>query len=141
MSPRAAARPIAASTILALAVATLAACTADGAPPKSKQFQQNATVGTPLVLRLDGKPKMGFVWRLNEGRSSGLNLVGIDRLGWTFAKVRRGSGSFTKPGTLRYAVDPRSAGSARLVFEYFRKEPGASPSATWTYGIDIQPRQ
>lgn len=82
---------------------------------------------------------MGYFWQLNQEKSSGLDLIGIDRLGWTFDNTTRGSASFTKPGVLRYAVKPNRAGAARLVFEYFRKEPGASASASWTFRINIAP--
>ena len=112
----------------------------DESSARSKSFSKQTTVGEPVVLHLEGKPKMGYAWRINAKKSRGLDLVKLDRMGWTFSNERRGSGSFTKPGTLRYAVHPKQAGSALIVFEYFRKEADASPSASWQYAIDIQPK-
>lgn len=111
----------------------------DESSARSKALSKQTTVGEPLVLHLEGKPKMGYAWRVNVEKSHGLELVKLDRMGWTFSNERRGSGNFTKPGTLRYAVHPKQAGSALIVFEYFRKEANASPSARWQYAIDIRP--
>ncbi len=113
----------------------------DDSSARSKNLSKQTTVGEPLVLHLEGKPKMGYGWRINAKKSRGLDLIKVDRMGWTFSNERPGSGSFTKPGTLRYAVHPQQAGSALIVFEYFRKESNASPSASWQYAIDIRPRR
>ncbi len=113
----------------------------DESSARSKALSKQTTVGEPLVLHLKGKPKMGYAWRVNAKKSRGLDLVKLDRMGWTFADERRGSGSFTKPGTLRYAVHPKQAGSAMIVFEYFRKEANASPSASRQYTIEIRPKR
>lgn len=124
-----------------LAVMLLQGCFEDqSGSRRSQTFDLQATVGVPLFLHLNGTPKRGNFWQLNADKSSGLGLIRLERLGWTFAAAQRGSASFTKPGILRYAVRPRRAGSTVLAFEYFRKEPGASASAIWKYRIDILPR-
>lgn len=105
---------------------------------RTKVFPHKVTIAENLVLRLEGKPAMGFVWRLDPERSSGLDLVSVDRLGWSFA-AGRGSASFTKPGVLRYLVVGQRVGTASLVFEYRRKVETASPSAYWTYEVEITP--
>lgn len=113
----------------------------DESSARSKALSKQTTVGEPLVLHLEGKPKMGYAWRINAKKSHGLDLIKLDRMGWTFSNEQRGSGNSTKPGTLRYAVHPKQAGSALIVFEYFRKEVNASPSASRQYAIEIRPRR
>ncbi len=103
---------------------------------RSKTFTKQTAVAENLVLHLEGKPAMGFVWRLARESSSGLNLVSVEELGWSFA-AGRGSASFTKPGILRYLVVGKRPGKARLVFEYRRELENASPSAYWTYELEI----
>jgi len=130
-------RSLAASSLAAILLALFFIGQASALETKASTKQ--TAVGEPSILRLEGKPKMGYFWRLNKDMSSGLELIEIDRLGWTFSAVPRGSASFTKPGVLRYAITPKRAGSAVLVFEYFRKETGASPSARRSHHMDISP--
>ncbi len=104
---------------------------------RSKTFEKQVSVAENLVLHLEGKPAMGFVWRLDRDRSEGLDLVTVKELGWSFA-ARRGSASFTKPGILRYLVVGKRPGKARLVFEYRRRSENTSASAHWIYVVDVQ---
>ena len=79
---------------------------------------------------------MGFAWRLDRKRSRGLQLVTIKQLGWSFPPAR-GSGTYGRPGILRYLVVGKRPGRAKLVFEYQRQVEGVSSKAYWTYEVDI----
>lgn len=87
----------------------------DGAEAKE------ARVGQPLILKFPGNREAGYRWRLNEEKSSGLDLVEVDQVAWTIPNDNESrSIFFSSPSVLSFRVVPKAAGEADLAFDYFR---------------------
>lgn len=76
-------------------------------------------VGQLVMLKLPGNPRAGYRWQLNTGKSSGLERVSVDQVGWIMAPEGR-SMFFSTPSTLNISITGKAPGVADLVFDYFR---------------------
>ena len=70
-----------------------------------------AIAGEVVFFKLSGDPSAGYNWKFNKQRSTGLDLVKVDQLGWLLAETRailllpgaeraeyRGTGQDLRPG-------------------------------------------
>ncbi len=95
------------------------------------------TLGKTLVLKLKGKAGPDFRWRLNKTKSSGLELVDIEKIGWTL-KPNDHTSLFGTSGILRIAVTSKNPGRAWLVFDYLRiRDEDRGPISTRKFQIEI----
>lgn len=68
-----------------------------------------------------GTPGGGYAWKLNKEQSKGLDLVGIEDLGWSALVVPGISEQLTGgPAVQRFQVKSNKPGKALLVFDYAR---------------------
>lgn len=90
---------------------------------------RHAEVGKVLILDFPGNRSMAHRWRLVEERSSGLELVSVDPLGWIVAES--GSYFYGNQDTMRYRVIPKARGQADLIFEHNYKSWNQKHYFTW----------
>jgi len=77
---------------------------------------RHAEVGKVLILDFPGNRAMAHRWRLVTERSTGLQFVAVDPLGWIVADD--GSIMYGNQDTMRYRVIPKASGMANLTFEH-----------------------
>lgn len=95
-------------------------------------------VGEVLFVKLPGNPKEGYKWRLNKERSTGLDLVSVDQIGWLMAPTVK-SMFYQQKSVLNVAIRARSSGQALLVFDYYRRYSGYTFSRTSMVRVIIKP--
>ncbi|MGI9384513.1 MAG: protease inhibitor I42 family protein [Methyloligellaceae bacterium] len=117
-----------------MTIATLAAPLAASAIAETK----TARVGQILLLKFAGNRDAGYVWRLNEAKSSRLDLVTVKDVGWTITGNRR-SIFFRYSGVMSISVLPKAPGKATLAFDYVRSWGNRSPVKTEIVRLVIGP--
>ena len=81
-------------------------------------------VGNSLVLNMKGKSSVEFRWQLNKRRSSKIDILNVDHIGWTYPeqqKKKTGTGLFGVNRISRFSIEAKSPGVSYLTFEYKRR--------------------
>ncbi len=81
---------------------------------------RQARVGEMLILRLPGNREGGFRWRIVREKSVGLENVEVKPIGWTTKPDSQKSMFFRELPIMSVSVLPKSAGQAKIAFEYYR---------------------
>lgn len=108
-----------------LAMATFAAPLSAGTTGKTRE----ARVGQILMIKFPGNRDAGYQWRLNEAKSTGLDLVTVKDIGWTI-RGKRGSVLFRRSAVMSISVLAKAPGQAKLAFDYLRSWGDRSPVKT-----------
>lgn len=101
-------------SLVRLVAATIALTTFGSTAGQSMAAQKAIRVGNSYEFQLEGNPSTGYSWFFNGSKSSGLDVVKIDDLGYgTPASLRLGA-----PAPYRFRLTCLKAGPAELVFDY-----------------------
>jgi inhibitor of cysteine peptidase len=105
-----------------------------GAQPSS-QTNQNVALspGTSTTIVLSENPSTGFKWNLDTGQSSNLAIVQVIDGGSQPAQ----SGLIGAPGSHRWQIVARAAGTAKIVFAYARPWEHNAPAETYVVAVDV----
>jgi len=91
-------------SVIIVSASTLLGAVAAAEPKDEASEIRHAEVGKVLILDFPGNRAMAHRWRLVTERSTGLQLVAVDPLGWIVADG--GSIMYGNRDTMRYRVVP-----------------------------------
>ncbi|GAB4240784.1 MAG: hypothetical protein Kow0032_28640 [Methyloligellaceae bacterium] len=130
-------RTLIASMMIALPAALAAA------PPSAAQEEPlvyEARVGAQFLIKLPGNPQAGYRWQLNKEKSSGIELVDVDFIGWLMAPETR-SYFFKRHSIQNISIKPKAPGTASLAFEYYRNWGNRATLRTRMVTVHIRPAE
>jgi predicted secreted protein len=78
---------------------------------------RSVKVGKAFALELEGNPSTGYRWRLNESKSTGLDAVRVEPMGYR-SKPGGGKVVVGAPALFVFRITCVKAGSAQLFFDY-----------------------
>ena len=101
-------------SLVRLVAATIALTTFGSTAGQSMAAQKAIRVGNSYEFQVAGNPSTGYRWSFNSSKSSGLDVVKIDDLGYGNPASRK----LGAPAPYRFRLTCLKAGSAELVFDY-----------------------
>jgi inhibitor of cysteine peptidase len=95
------------------------------------------SVGASKTIVLGENPSTGYGWQLNTAQSSNLAIVRVIDAGYQAGQ----SGLIGAPGSHRWQIEARAAGTARIVFAYSRPWEHGPPAKTHVVEVNVAPGQ
>ncbi len=120
------------------AIVLLAMMVASPAPTRAADEREtiHLAAGSIVTIALTDNPSTGYRWRLDEAASTDLSLVDIADAGFEPG----GAKLVGAPGTRRFRIVARRAGTAVAVFEYGRSWERAGAIRRHVVNIEISDR-
>ena len=101
------------------------------------ETHKKASVNAPFEITLTANPSTGYVWKIDEAASSGLDLLTVEDLGTSPQPSKGGKPLIGAPVIQTWLVTPRTKGTARLVLIWLRPWEKEPPEKTHVFKIDI----